>query len=172
MKSAEVQNTKEQVPKLVENLKDRGEFSTFEIMQQLRLTLPAVVKFNLKNELALIKEELLPFTKKEAYTIPYNIPLHIYELIVSCRKAFDDGEQCEYAEILKSKFERSSVMNKEDEGFDLHGTIESAKLLARFYYKRNQFDTADENENKFMVILTKKRKTEFIVTPWLTVDCK
>ena len=82
MKSAEVQNTKEQVPKLVENLKDRGEFSTFEIMQQIRLTLPAVVKFNLKNELALIKEELLPFTKKEAYTIPYNIPLHIYELIV------------------------------------------------------------------------------------------
>lgn len=144
MKSAEVQNTKEQVPKLVENLKDRGEFSTFEIMQQLRLTLPAVVKFNLKNELALIKEELLPFAKKEAYTIPYNIPLHIYELIVSCRKAFDDGEQCEYAEILKSKFERSSVMNNEDEGFDLHGTIESAKLLARFYYKRNQFDTADE----------------------------
>lgn len=144
MKSAEVQNTKEQVPKLVENLKDRGDFSTFEIMQQLRLTLPAVVKFNLKNELSLIKEELLPFTKREAYTVPYNVPLHVYELIVSSRKAFDDGERCEYAEILKSRFERSSVMNKEDEGFDLHGTIESAKLLASFYYRRNQFDAVDE----------------------------
>jgi len=144
MQPSEVQDTKKQIPKLVENLKDRGDFSTFEIMQQLRLTLPTVVKFNLKNELALIKEELLPFTKKEACTVPYNVPLHVYELIESFRNAFDDGERCEYAEILKSRFERASVMCKEDEGFDLHGIIESAKLLARFYYKRNQFDDVDE----------------------------
>ena len=93
MISEEVQKTKDQVPKLVQNLKDRGGFSTFEIMEQIRLTLPAVVKFNLRNELKLIKDELLPFTKKEAYSVPYNIPLHVYELITSLRKAFDDEER-------------------------------------------------------------------------------
>lgn len=144
MMSAEVQKTKDQVPKLVENLKDRRDFSTFEIMQQLRLTLPAVVKFNLRNELQLIKDELLPFIKKEAYSVPYNIPLHVYELVTSFLKAFDDEERCEYASVLRLRFDYSSIMNKDDEDFDLHGIIESAKLLASFYFKKNQYDVVDE----------------------------
>ena len=144
MMSAEVQKTKDQVPKLVENLKDMGDFSTFEKMEQIRLTLPAVVKFNLRNELKLIKDELLPFTKKEAYSVPYNIPLHVYELITSLRKAFDDEERCEYATVLRLRFDRSSMMNKEDDAFDLHSTIESAKMLARFYFRRNQYDALDD----------------------------
>ena len=155
MISEEVQKTKDQVPKLVQNLKDRGGFSTFEIMEQIRLTLPAVVKFNLRNELKLIKDELLPFTKKEAYSVPYNIPLHVYELITSLRKAFDDEERCEYATVLRLRFDRSSMMNKEDDAFDLHSTIESAKMLARFYFRRNQYDALDDVLNSVIDCIEK-----------------
>ena len=153
--SAEVQKTKDQVTKLVENLKDRGGFSNFEIMEQLRLTLPAVVKFNMQEELKLIKDELLPFTKKEAYSVPYNIPLHVYELITSLRKAFNDEERCEYANVLRLRFDRSSVMNKEDDAFDLHSTIESAKMLARFYFRRNQYDALDDVLNSVIDCIEK-----------------
>lgn len=155
MMSAEVQKTKDQVTKLVENLKDRGGFSNFEIMEQLRLTLPAVVKFNMQEELKLIKDELLPFTKKEAYSVPYNIPLHVYELITSLRKAFNDEERCEYANVLRLRFDRSSVMNKEDDAFDLHSTIESAKMLARFYFRRNQYDALDDVLNSVIDCIEK-----------------
>ena len=44
MNSADIQNLKNQVPVLIGNLKNKGDFGDFEILQQLRLTVPALIR--------------------------------------------------------------------------------------------------------------------------------
>lgn len=143
MEFTDIQNTKEQVPVLIGNLNNKGNLSSFDVLQQLRLTLPAIVKFNLKDELNSLKPELLSFTQKEKDSHPYNTPLHVYELLTSCRNAFTKDEVEEYAEILSNRFEADCDVDANSEAFDLHSIIEMGRTLSWLNYRKKQFDTTD-----------------------------
>ena len=47
------------------------------------------------------------------------------------------------------------MMINEDDAFDLHSTIESAKMLARFYFRRNQYDALDDVLNSVIDCIEK-----------------
>ena len=140
---SDIQNIKEQVPVLIGNLKNKGNFGDFEILQQLRLTVPEVIKFNLKEELDSIKPELLLFTISERDNHPYNTPLHVYELVESCRNAFSKDEKETYIGILESRFEEDITIFPDSSDFDLHSIIEMGKALSLFRFKQGKFDDAD-----------------------------
>jgi hypothetical protein len=143
MNSADIQNLKNQVPVLIGNLKNKGDFGDFEILQQLRLTVPALIRYNLKEELGSIKPELLSFTQAEKDNRPYNTPLHVYELVASCRNAFTKDETESYISILALRFEEDCTISPESNSFDLHSIIEMGKVLAIFRFKQGKFDDVD-----------------------------
>lgn len=143
MEYSDIQNVKNQVPVLIGNLKNKGDFGDFEILQQLRLTIPALIKFNLKEELESIKPELLSFTQVEKDNHPYNTPLHVYELVASCKNAFSKDETGKYIEILESRFEKDCTIIPGSNDFDLHSIIEMGKALSLFRFKQSAFDDVD-----------------------------
>lgn len=143
MSISDIQNVKKQIPVLLENLKCKGNYGDFEILQQLRSTVPAVVKFNLKEELESIKHELLVFSREEKDNRPYNTPLHVYELVASCRNAFTKEEVEAYIEILKWRFEKDGAIAPDDDNFDLHSIIEMGKKLSLFHFKQSKFSEVD-----------------------------
>lgn len=148
MEFKDIQNVKDQVPVLVENLKNRCNLSNFDIIQQLRLTLPAVVQYNLTNELETIKSALMAFVQKEKNYHQYNVPLHVYELIATFRKAFSTEELDCYAEILSARFEDDCNTCPDEERIDLHSIIETGKILSRYYFRKSRFNAVDSILNK------------------------
>lgn len=148
MEYADIQNTKEQVNMLVKNLKDKGNFSNFDILQQLRLTLPAIVKYNLTDELNALKPALFAFTQKEKCSHPYNTPLHVYELLVSCRNAFTPDELDEYAKLLSNRFDDDCNTDSNSSRINLHSIMEMGKTLSWLNYKKGQMDKVDSILNK------------------------
>jgi len=147
MDYSNIQNVKDQVPVLVGNLKNKGSFGDFEILQQLQLTVPAVIQFNLKEELDSIKAELLSFTQAEKDNRPYNTPLHVYKLVASCRNAFTKEEKENYINILELRFEEDCTISPESNTFDLHSIIEMGKVLSLFRIKQGKFDDVDRTLN-------------------------
>ena len=143
MDYSNIQNVKDQVPVLVGNLKNKGNFGDFEILQQLRLTVPAVIRFNLKVELDSIKPELLSFTQAEKDNRPYNTPLHVYELVASCRNAFTKDEREAYISLLESRFVEDCEITPDSNDFDLHSIIEIGKTLSLFRFKQSKLDEVD-----------------------------
>lgn len=148
MEFNDIQNVRDQVPVLVQNLKDRCNLSNFDIIQQLRLTLPAVVKFNLTNELESIKPALKAYVQKEQNCHQNNVPLHVYELIASFRKAFSTDELKCYSDILSARFDDDCNMCPDNDAFDLHSIIEMGKTLSRIYFRQSKFDAVDTVLNK------------------------
>ena len=90
-----------------------------------------------------IKPELLSFTQAEKDNRPYNTPLHVYELVASCRNAFTKDETESYISILASRFEEDCTISPESNSFDLHSIIEMGKVLAIFRFKQGKFDDVD-----------------------------
>lgn len=148
MEFKDIQNVKEQVPVLVENLRNRCNLSTSDIVHELRLTLPAVVKYNLTNELDTIKPVLIAFVQKERDCHQYNVPLHVFELITSVKKAFSAYEIDCYADILSARFENDCNANPDEKKLKLHSIIETGKILSRFYYRKSNLDAVDSVLNK------------------------
>ena len=72
MDFANTDNVKEQVPVLVGNLNSKGDLSNYDVIQQLKLTLPAVIRYNLKTELSQIKVALKAYLSNELDTDGYN----------------------------------------------------------------------------------------------------
>lgn len=143
MDYSDIQNVKKQVPVLIGNLKNKGDFGDFEILQQLRLTVPELIKLNLKEDIESIKPELLSFTQAEKDNRPYNTPLHVYELVTSCRKVFSKDETKNYVKILESRFEEDCTITPGSNDFDLHSIIEMGKALSLFRFKQSSFDDVD-----------------------------
>ena len=143
MDYSDIQNVKDQIPVLIGNLKNKGSFEDFEILQQLRLTVSAVIKLNLKEELDSIKPELLLFTLAERDNRPYNTPLHVYELVAFCRKAFTKDEIETYIGILESRFEEDCSITPDSDNYNLHSIIEMGKALSLFHFKQGKFGVID-----------------------------
>ena len=143
MDFADIDNVKTQVPVLVENLNNKGSLSNYDVIQQLKLTFKAVIKYNLKPELSSIKDALKTYLSKELDSDGYNPFIFVCALLKKHKRHFTQTEYSDFFNLVKERFDREVNMARNGEGATLHSLLGMGKELSWYYYKLSHFDKAD-----------------------------
>lgn len=150
MDLADIENVKEQVPVLIGNLNNRGALSAYDVVQQVKLTLPAAIKYNMAEEIASIKRALIVFLTNETSSGSYNPFLPILRLIDESRKSFAKDEKEAMYPLAFQRFTNEIKALKEKRDYSLHGILELGKVLARYYAKQQLFIETDSILNSII----------------------
>lgn len=150
MDFADIDNVKEQVPALIGNLNNRGSLSAFDVVQQVKLTLPAAIKYNMVEEVASIKRALIVFLTNETSSGSYNPFLPILRLIDESRRAFTKDEKEALYPLAFQRFTNEIKALKEKRNYSLHGILELGKRLAQYYAKQQMFIETDSILNSII----------------------
>ena len=150
MEFTDVDNVKEQIPVLIGNLNNRGSLSAFDVVQQVKLTLPAAIKYNMAKEVAGIKSALIVFLTNETSSGSYNPFLPILRLIDESRRAFTKDEKEAIYPLAFQRFTNEIKALQEKQDYSLHGIIELGKVLVKYYAKQQMFIETDSILNSII----------------------
>lgn len=134
---------KEQIPELINNLNNKGNLSSFEVIQQLQLTLPAAIKLNITEGVTQIKQALFVFLAGETSNSTYNPFLPIFRLINEFRRSFSKEDKTKLYSIAYQRFLNEIKALNESREYSLHGIIELGKHLSKHYAKLQSFSEVD-----------------------------
>lgn len=143
MEFADIDNVKEQVPILVGNLNNRGNLSNYDVIQQLKLAFPAVVKYNLKTELSQILVALKTYLTKELESDGYNPFISVCSLLKKYKKQISTPDYSAFFELVQERFDREVKQVRDGEGASLYSVVEMGKELSWYYSKQQKFDSTD-----------------------------
>lgn len=147
---ADIDNVKEQVPVLIGNLNNRGNLSAFDVVQQVKLTLPAAIRYNMVDEVSSIKKALIVFLANETSSESYNPFLPLFRLIDESRRAFTQDEKKTIYSLAFQRFTNEIRALKEKRNYSLHGILEMGKGLAQYYAKQQKFIETDSILNSII----------------------
>lgn len=143
MDSAGISKIKEEATALVENLNNRGSLSNYDIIQQLKKTLPAVILCNLKSELSQIKDALRNYLLKELTPDGYNPYVQVCDLLKKYNSQFTKAESAAFYELVMERFTREAKRVIDNKDRSLHSVLALGKELSQFYTKQQQYDKTD-----------------------------
>lgn len=143
MDFADIDNVKEQVPVLVGNLNNRGNLSNYDVIQQLKLTFPAVIKYNLKPELSQIKDALKTYLLNELKSEGYNPFISVCALLKKYKRHFTKAEYSVFFELVQERFDQEVKLVRDGKEASLYGVMGMGKELSWYYSKQQKFDSTD-----------------------------
>lgn len=143
MDFADIDNVKEQVPVLVGNLYHRGNLSNYDVIQQLKLTFPAVIKYNLKPELSQIKGALKTYLSNELESEGYNPFISVCALLKIHRRRFTKAELSAFYELVQERFTQEVKLVRDGKKASLFSVMDMGKELSWYYSKQQKFDSTD-----------------------------
>ncbi len=150
MDFADIDNVKEQVPVLVGNLKNRGNLSNYDVIQQLKLTFPAVIKYNLKTELSLIKDALKTYLSNEVESEGYNPFISVCALLKKYKRHFTKADYSSLFELVQERFDQEIKLVRDGKDDCLYNVMEMGKELSWYYSKQQKFDSTDSVLNSII----------------------
>ena len=150
MDFADIDNVKEQVPVLVANLNNRGNLSNYDVIQQLKLTFPAVIKYNLKTELSQIKDALKTYLSNELASEGYNPFISVCALLKIYKRHFTKAEYSAFFELIQERFDREVKLARDGKEASLYSVMEMGKELSWYYSKQQKFDSTDSVLNSII----------------------
>ena len=143
MDFADIDNVKEQVPVLVGNLNNRGNLSNYDVIQQLKLTFPAVIKYNLKPELSQIKGALKTYLSNELESEGYNPFISVCALLKKYKRHFTKAEYSALFELVQERFDKEVKLVRDGKEASLYSVMGMGKELSWYYSKQQKFDSTD-----------------------------
>lgn len=150
MDFADIDNVREQVPVLVGNLNNRGNLSNYDVIQQLKLTLPAVIRYNLKKELSQIKVALKAYLSNELDSDGYNPFISACALLKKYKRHFTKAEHSALFELIQERFDREVKLVHDGKDASLYSVMEMGKDLSWYYSKQQKFVRTDSVLNSII----------------------
>ncbi|MCR5191926.1 MAG: DUF4209 domain-containing protein [Bacteroidales bacterium] len=145
-----IENVQEQIPVLIGNLNDRGNLLAFDVVQQLKLTLPAAIKYNMAEDVANIKKGIIVFLSKETNSGSYNPFFPICRLIDESRRAFTKEDKEEIYPLVYLRFSNEIKALKDNQEYSLHGILEMGKELSKYHAKQQNYIKVDSILNSMI----------------------
>lgn len=145
-----IENVREQIPVLIGNLNDRGNLLAFDVVQQLKLTLPAAIKYNMAEDVANIKKGIIVFLSKETNSGSYNPFFPICRLIDESRRAFTKEDKEEIYPLVYLRFSNEIKALKDNQEYSLHGILEMGKALSKYHAKQQNYTKVDSILNSLI----------------------
>lgn len=144
------ENVREQISVLIGNLNDRGNLSAFDVVQQIKLTLPAAIKYNMAEDVANIKKGIIVFLSMETNCGSYNPFFPICRLIDESRRTFTKEDKEEIYSLVYLRFSNEIKALKDKQEYSLHGIIEMGKELSQFHAKQQDYTKVDSILNSMI----------------------
>lgn len=137
------EEVKEKVPILLDNLNGKSDVKPSVIVKQLQITLPVVISYNFKDELADIKKGLIVFLEREARTGSYSPFIGVCKLITRHKRAFPKRDCDAIYSLAAKRYDYDVACFKDSPEKRLYNVWELGRLLAPFYCKNKRYEEAD-----------------------------